>query len=225
MFSFDQALDAVLIRPIAWTYREVVPLFIRKRISLVLENVRAPVTLVNDVLQGEGTRAGQTLSRIMINTTIGLGGMFDVASSKAHIPPHTEDFGQTLTVWGVGEPTYLYLPVLGPSGVRDGFGLAVDSFLFDPIAWYSYNPHNMQWVQYAQLGLTLVDVKSSTMDTTDELKKSSIDYYAALRSTYRQYKAKETRNGRPAPADEMPGFDDEDGDPFAAEPETPKTKP
>jgi len=221
MFSVDQKLDAVLFRPIAWTYRKVIPLFIRKRITLVLDNVRAPVTFVNDLLQGEGTRAGQTLSRIMINTTIGLGGMFDVATTHAKIPRHTEDFGQTLAVWGVGEATYLYLPGLGPSGVRDGFGLAVDSFGFDPIAWYTYNPHNMQWVQYAQLGLTVVDVKANTMDTTDELKKSSIDYYAALRSTYQQYKARETRNGRPGPAGETPDFDSEGGDPFAAEPEAP----
>ena len=93
----------------------------------------------------------------------------------------------------------------------------VDNFAFDPITWYSYNPHNMQWVQYAELGMQLVDAKSTTKDTTDELKKSSIDYYAALRSSYRQYRAKEIRNGAPPPPGSMPDIDGDEGDPFAEE--------
>ena len=216
LFKFDQGLDAVLIRPVAWTYREIVPQPAREGVTHVLNNVRSPVTLVNDILQGQGTRAGITLWRLVINTTVGLGGLFDVAA-KMGVPGHTEDFGQTLAVWGAGEGPFLYLPILGPNGVRDGIGLGVDTFGFDPISWYSYNPHNLQWVQWAYLGAELVDAKANTMSTTDELKKSSIDYYAALRSAYRQYRAKEIRNGAAPPAGSMPSFDDEDGDPFAPE--------
>jgi len=104
---------------------------------------------VNDVLQGQGQRAGQTMARLVINSTVGLGGMFDVANDSAKIPPHTEDFGQTLAVWGVADGSYCICRLFGPSSIRDGAGLGVDSFAFDPIAWYSYNPHNLQWVQYA----------------------------------------------------------------------------
>jgi phospholipid-binding lipoprotein MlaA len=215
MFRFDEGLDAVLIHPLVWVYDTVIPGFVRRRVTMILDNVRSPITFVNDVLQGEPHRAGETLARLMINTTVGLGGMFDVANSSAHIRPHTEDFGQTLAVWGVKSGSYLYLPLLGPSSIRDGVGLAVDEYGFDPIAWYSYNPHNMQWVQWAELGAELIDAKSTTKSTTDELKKSSIDYYATLRAAYWQYRAKEIRNGKPAPASEMPNFDSEEGDPFA----------
>lgn len=224
MFKVDQGLDTVLIRPVVWVYRQIIPAWVRQRITLLLDNVHAPVTLVNDILQGEGKRATVTFSRILMNTTLGLGGMFDVASRNG-LPEHTEDFGQTLAVWGVQPGTYLYLPILGPSGIRDGMGLAVDSFGFDWVAWYSYNPHNLQWVQYAEFGLTLIDAKSETQATTDELKKSSIDYYAALRSAYRQYRAKEIRNGRPAPAGSMPTFDTDEGDPFAEEKPAATKKP
>jgi phospholipid-binding lipoprotein MlaA len=213
MFDVDQALDAALIRPVAWTYRKVIPEPARKGVSNALDNIRSPITFANDIFQGEITRAGITLWRLIINSTIGIGGLFDVAKSLG-APGHTEDFGQTLAVWGVKEYSYLYLPILGPSGVRDGIGLAVDSFGIDPIAWYSYNPHNNQSVQWIELGATLIDAKANTMDATDELKKSSIDYYAAFRSAYRQLREKEIRNGAPAPA---PKYDDEDGDPFAPE--------
>jgi phospholipid-binding lipoprotein MlaA len=226
MFRFDQGLDAVLIRPIVWVYDTIFPNFVRVRVTNILDNVRSPITLVNDILQGEGHRAGQTMARLMINTTVGIGGMFDVANTSAHIPEHTEDFGQTLAVWGVASGSYLYLPLLGPSSIRDGLGLGVDSFAFDPIAWYSYNPHNLSWVQYAELGATLIDAKSTTKKTTDELKESSIDFYATLRSAYWQYRAKEIRNGRPVPASEMPSFDsDTGGDPFADPDTTPTTNP
>lgn len=222
MFKLDQGLDAALIRPVAWSYNKTVPDVARKRVSHVLDNVISPVTFINDLLQGEGRRAAQTFWRLVVNTTVGLGGMFDVADS-AGVPQHTEDFGQTLAVWGVGDGTYLYLPLLGPSSIRDGIGLGVDAFGFDPIAWYSYNPHNMQWVQYAQLGAELIDAKANIMQTQDELKKSSIDYYAALRSAYRQYRAKEIRNGAPLPPSALPNMDSE-GDPFAEEPATKSPK-
>jgi phospholipid-binding lipoprotein MlaA len=216
MFDFDRGLDAAVVRPIAWTYLKVTPRQARDGVTNVLNNLRSPITLVNDVLQGQGTRAWITFERLVLNSTIGLAGLFDVAA-RMGIKGHTEDFGQTLAVWGVGPGTYLYLPLLGPSGLRDGFGLGVDTFGFDPVAWYSYNPHNIQWIQWADLAAELVDAKANTMSTTDELRKSSIDYYAALRSAYRQYRAKEIRNGAPPPASEMPSFDDENGDPFAPE--------
>ncbi|MBL8643313.1 MAG: VacJ family lipoprotein, partial [Rhodospirillaceae bacterium] len=130
------------------------------------------------------------------------------------MPYRYEDFGQTLAVWGAGDGSYLYLPIIGPTSVRDGFGLAVDNFAFDPVSWYNYGD-NPSWVQWAYFGTLLVDVKAGTMSVTDELKASSIDYYAALRAAYRQNREKEIRNGAPAPLPPMPNGN---GDPFAAEP-------
>lgn len=207
MFGVDRALDTVLIRPVAWTYREVVPRPARRGVTNFLRNLRSPITFANDLLQGETTRAGQAMGRFMVNSTVGLLGVADVATDVG-IPYHYEDFGQTLAVWGVGEGSYLYLPLIGPSGVRDGFGLAVDNFTLDPVSWYSY-ADNPGWVQWAYFGSLLVDIKADTMSVTDELKASSIDYYAALRSAYQQNRANEIRNGAPAP------LPDEDGDPFA----------
>jgi phospholipid-binding lipoprotein MlaA len=210
IFGVDQALDAVLIRPIAWTYREVVPDPARRGVTNFLRNLRSPITLANNVLQGDLDRAGQTIGRFVVNTTFGVLGFGDVATGLG-VPYHYEDFGQTLGKWGVGDGSYLYLPIIGPSSIRDSFGLAVDSFAIDPMAWYS-SADNPGWVRFAYFGSILTDVKASTMATTDELKASSIDYYAALRSAYRQNRAKELRNGSAAAAPTLaPGEED----PFA----------
>lgn len=210
MFGVDQALDAVIVRPIAWTYRKVTPDFAQRGVTNFLRNLRLPITFANDLLQGEVKRAGLTLGRFLMNSTVGLAGFGDVAADRG-LPYHYEDFGQTLAVWGVKEPTYIYVPLLGPTGLRDGFGLAADNFAFDPVTWYSY-ADNPQWHNWAYFGALLIDLKASTMDVTDELKKSSIDYYAALRSAYQQNRAKEIRNGAPPP---LPEMNDDEGDPFA----------
>lgn len=205
MFGVDQALDAAIIRPVTWTYRKVTPDFAQRGVTNFLRNLRSPITFTNNLLQGEVKRAGTTLGRFLINTTAGLGGLADVAADRG-LPYHYEDFGQTLAVWGVKEPTYLYVPILGPTGIRDGFGLAVDNFAFDPVSWYSY-ADNPQWHNWAYFGALLIDLKAGTMEATDELKKSSIDYYAALRSAYQQNRAKEIRNGAPPPIEEIDGED------------------
>jgi phospholipid-binding lipoprotein MlaA len=210
MFKVDQGLDAVIIRPVAWTYKKVMPDFARDGVTNFLRNLRSPITFANNILQGDMNRAGETMGRFLVNSTVGIGGLFDVGKELG-VEHHYEDFGQTLAVWGVGDGSYLYLPIVGPTSVRDGFGLAVDNFAFDPVTWYSYGD-NPSWVQWAYFGTLLIDTKANTMDVTDELKASSIDYYAALRAAYRQNRAKEIRNGAPAP---LPALSTEDGDPFA----------
>lgn len=205
MFGVDQALDAAIIRPVTWTYRKVTPDFAQRGVTNFLRNLRTPITFANNLLQGEVKRAGTSLGRFLINTTVGIGGLADVAADRG-LPYHYEDFGQTLAVWGVKEPTYLYVPILGPTGLRDGFGLVVDNFSFDPVTWYSY-ADNPQWHNWVYFGALLIDLKAGTMEVTDELKKSSIDYYAALRSAYQQNRAKEIRNGAPPPIEEIDGED------------------
>jgi phospholipid-binding lipoprotein MlaA len=202
MFKVDAGLDQVLVRPVVKGYRAVVPDAGRYHIDKFVDNLRSPITFVNDVLQGEIKRAGITLGRMVVNTGMGFFGFWDVGE-KIGLEGHSEDFGQTLAVWGVPDGPYVYVPLLGPSTFRDGFGLAVDSFLIDPWEWYSRGDGALGWVQWAYLGTTFVDKKDAYMDTLDELKKSSLDYYSALRSSYRQIRAKEIRNGAPPPLEDF----------------------
>jgi phospholipid-binding lipoprotein MlaA len=202
MFKVDAGLDKVLVRPVIKTYRFIVPEAGRKHVDNFVNNLHTPVTFVNDVLQGELSRGATTIGRFIVNTTIGFLGFFDVGE-KMGMPYHSEDFGQTLAVWGVGDGPYVYVPLLGPSTFRDGAGFAVDSFFIDPLAWYNRGDGSMGWVQWANLGLVYVDLKDTTMDALDELKKSSLDYYSALRSSYRQIRAAEIRNGAPPPLEDF----------------------
>ena len=208
LFKTDQALDKVLVRPIMTGYRAAVPNRGRKSVSNFINHIRSPITLLHDVLQGDVNRAGNTLGRIIVNSTIGIFGLFDVGE-QIGLPYHFEDLGQTMAVWGAGEGPYVYVPLLGPSNFRDGFGFLVDAFLADPLGWYLGNPrNNLGWAQWGRFGLLFITTKDTTMDATDELQESSIDYYAALRSAYRQIRADEIRNGAPAPFEDFEGFDD-----------------
>jgi len=210
MHQLDQGLDTVIFDPVIAVYTTVVPEPGRQGVTNVVRNFRAPITLVNDVLQGEGKRAGVTTGRFVVNSTIGLLGLFDVASHMG-LPYHSEDLGQTLAKWGVDEGPYLYIPVLGPSGVRDFTGYVADSQAFDIAGWVG-RADNPFWWQVAYFGVVATDAKTNAGPTLDELKASSVDYYAALRSAYRQNRAKEIRNGAPAPLPSMDDFEDEDGD-------------
>jgi len=192
-FRFNEAADTVVLRPLAIGYRAVIPRGVRHSIRNFLNNLRAPVVLLNDLLQGEGLRARDTTGRFMTNTILGLGGVFDVASD-AGIPYHEEDFGQTLAVWGVAPGPYLVLPVFGPSGFRDAVGDGVDTVV-DPAGIYIRNEYG--WVGSAvRYTVDSVDWRAANLEIIDDLKRSSIDFYAATRSAYRQQRNNEIRNGR-----------------------------
>ncbi len=214
MLQLDQGLDTVLFNPAISAYQFVVPEPGQRGVTNAFRNFRTPITLVNDILQGEGDRAGTTLGRFLINSTMGLFGLFDVAS-RWGLPYHSEDFGQTLAVWGVSDGPYLYVPILGPSGVRDLGGYTVDSMGFDAMAWIG-RADNPFWWQVAYFGALAVDAKSNAEPVLNELKASSVDYYAALRSAYRQNRGNAIRNGAPAPTPDYNDYDDDnDGDPFS----------
>lgn len=191
VFGFNQAVDKALIKPLAQGYRWTVPQFGRDRVRDFLRNLRSPVVLVNDLLQGEPDRAMQTFMRFAFNTGFGIGGLIDVAA-PAGIPYHDEDFGQTFAVWGVGEGPYLVLPILGPSNVRDGVGLATE-WLSDPINLYFDNVGE-DWAIWARAGLSGLEKRERLLDTLDEIERSSLDYYAALRATYRQNREADVKN-------------------------------
>jgi len=192
IFALNQAVDVALVRPIAVTYREVVPEEIKKAVNNFLNYLKSPVILANDLMQGEWRRAGETTERFLYNT-LSLG-LVDVAT---HIPFHDEDFGQTLAVWGVGEGPYLVLPLIGPSNPRDGVGIVVDRFI-DPVYWIALEN---QWdgFIYGRTAARVITARVDTLKITDDLERTSLDYYAAIRDIYRQRRADEIRNRATGP--------------------------
>jgi phospholipid-binding lipoprotein MlaA len=168
---------------VALGYRETVPQFGRNRVSDVLANVKTPLIFANDLLQGDFKRAGRTLGRFVLNTTFGVGGIMDVATPMG-IPRHESDFGETLGVWGVPEGPYLFIPLLGPSNVRDMTGSVAQSFA-DPLQIY-LDDNGMWWVALTWAGVSAVSTREAYLDSLDELKQNSLDFYSALRSASRQ---------------------------------------
>jgi len=213
-FEFNRGLDTLLLRPVASLYRGFIPPPIQDIVHNFLNNLKSPVILLNDLLQGEMARAGQTLTRFAINSTIGILGMGDPATDMGYAR-HTEDFGQTLGSWGMGEGMYIVLPIFGPSNPRDAVGKVVD-VLTDPVWQYAKNT-DKEYIPNQRFGAELVDFRARNMEEIDDLEKTSLDYYAAVRSLYRQVRHDEIRNGlSPAnhglPAmslmDSMDGMDD-----------------
>lgn len=192
IFEFNQAVDKALLKPIAQGYRAVVPPFGRERVHDFLTNLRAPVTFVNDLLQGEPDRAVQTAMRFAFNTGFGVVGMIDVAAAGG-IPFHDEDFGQTFAVWGIGEGPYLMLPVLGPSNPRDGIGFAAE-WALDPVNWRLHDI-DRDWLVYTRAGVQGIDKRERLLDPLDEIERTSLDTYAAIRALFRQRRNAEIRNG------------------------------
>ncbi len=193
IFSLDQDLDHAVARPVAVFYNHAVPGFARDGVHNFLRNLDAPVIFANDLLQGETTRAGQTFGRMVMNTTLGVGGLIDVAALKG-IPGHDEDFGQTLAVWGADEGPYLVLPLAGPSNPRDVAGMVGDTGMdpFTYIRWHNYTLYNV-----IRGGMEIVDLRARNVDNLDSIERTSVDLYATTRSLYRQHRNAEIRNGAP----------------------------
>jgi len=194
VFTFNEGIRVMILGPLVLLYEFIFPDIIQKAIGAAIGNLKSPVILANDLLQGEGTRAWQTTQRFLINSTIGLAGFIDVADRWLEIPKHDEDFGQTLAVWGVGEWFYLIVPIFGPSNPRDLVGrLVVDSY-FDPLNLYLTNTDQEEYI-YLRSGVTAVHRYSEVKSELDQIRKTSVDFYAALRSMYRQKRQAEINNG------------------------------
>lgn len=193
VFAVNESVDQNFAEPVAKGYVAVVPEPLRDGIHNGLTNLNEPVTLANDILQGKPGHAAQTLGRIAVNSTIGLAGLVDVATPMG-IPPHTEDFGETLGMWGVGDGPYIVLPFFGPSNPRDATGELVDIF-FDPLTYIGMREKG--WWTASRETLVILDERAQNLDALDELRKSSVDLYATLRSLYRQHRDAEIRGGKP----------------------------
>lgn len=193
IFNFNSKVDNAVAKPVAKFYNRAVPQFARNGVHNFLTNLDKPVTFGNDILQGEGERAGETIGRFTVNTTLGVGGLVDVASMVG-IPDHSEDFGQTLGVYGVGEGPYLVVPFMGPNPPRDLAGDVVDIFM-DPTTYIKF--HGSDTWYAVRSGVSVLDLRARNIDTLEQIERTSIDVYATTRSLYRQYRAAEIRNGRP----------------------------
>ena len=194
IFEVNEGLQDVLLRPIAKFYNANVNLTVRQGISDFLDNLSSPVIFANDLLQGEFERALTTFGRAIINTTIGIVGFADVAASEFGIERHSEDFGQTLAVYGMGEGFYLVLPIFGPSSPRDAIGKFVIDPYLDPLGLWLGNT-DRQNIQYTLAGANGLDQYAGIVDELNQVKKTSVDYYAAVRSLYRQKRKTEINNG------------------------------
>lgn len=219
-FEINYALDETLFKAVAGWYRLALPQAAREGIRNALRNLRSPVILANDLFQGEFERAGVTFARFVVNSTAGLGGIFDVAATMG-LEYHDEDFGQTLGAHGVDSGPYLMLPVLGPSNPRDLAGRVVDMFL-DPIG-YLAPAYGLDSLEYMRTGLTAADTRERNLETLDDVRRSSLDYYATVRSLYTQSRDAAIRNADEG-LDGASGIfldDDLEEDDFEALPESP----
>jgi len=192
IFSFNTKFDKIILAPTARFYRQFGPPDIRKGISNFVGNWREPVTFVNDILQGKPKRAGSSLTRFLVNSTFGLLGLLDTATYWG-IEHHSEDFGETFAVWGIGEGPYIMMPFLGPSTARDFSGIAVD-FFYDPVSLW-LNHKGWTYVRYGRLAMRGLIYREENLETLDDLSKSSTDFYATIRSAYRQNRAYDINDG------------------------------
>lgn len=185
MFEFNDKAYTYVLKPVARAYGKVVPKKGRISVKNFFTNLLAPVRIVNSALQLKGEDATNEMVRFLVNTTIGIGGLFDVAKSDFKIPIKKEDFGQTLGHYDVGTGPYLVIPFLGPSTVRDGFGIIVDATALDP----SGEVFGDETADYllAKL-LQIQNDLSLDKDTYEALKKDSIDPYIFIRNAYIQYR-------------------------------------
>jgi len=194
MFAVNDTIDVALLRPLAWTYNKLVPDPAILAIRRFFDNLGTPAILANDLLQGTFADAGTTVARFLVNSTAGVGGLFEVAADLG-LPRHGADFGQTLHSYGVTSGPYLVLPLLGPANLRDGIGRAVDMSL-DPLSYVL--------PAAASIGLTAgkaVSAREEFLHPLDDLKATSLDYYGAVRSLYTLRRAVGLNKGRPLAQD------------------------
>ena len=206
MFSFNHGLDRAIFKPISKGYRAL-PVPIRQGTGNVVSNLRSLLTLSNHVLQGDFREAGNTAGRFLINTTVGVLGIWDPAAVLGLEQQGKEDFGQTLGRWGVGSGCYFVLPILGPTTVRDAAG-KVGNFILDPVYHVTHNNeiHNgfvgngnySEHNYYYYRGTGAVDFRAKNIESWDSLEKNSIDLYASLKSLYLQNRNQKIANSTSA---------------------------
>jgi len=185
IYSFNDALDTVLLRPIAKAYDTVVPDFVQSLVKNFLHNLQTPVYIINYTLQGEGEKAQAAFGRFALNTSLGFFGIADMAAD-AGIPKETTDFGATMAKWGYTDSAYFVIPVMGPSTVRDALGKGVDVIL-NPFNIATMNPNNdsLRTADWIRFGVNAVQSRASALPLTDDIARA-LDPYTTMQSMYLQ---------------------------------------
>jgi phospholipid-binding lipoprotein MlaA len=191
IYEFNQAVDKAAIKPVAKVYKALVPEWGRERVGSFVNNLSEPVTFVNSLLQGDVNNAFGSFWRFTINSTLGIGGLFDTAG-VAGLSQRKEDFDQTLDFYGVETGPYIMLPLLGSTTLRGIFGLGVDSVT---------NPFNYAGtaVTATRVGTEVVSRRSDALELTDEIERTSFDPYATIRSAYFQHRKAQVKNHHDVP--------------------------
>lgn len=212
-YDINNGIDRFLLRPVAVAYRDVVPEIVRTHTHNVLTNLGNPVQLMNDVLEAKPRRAGDTLMRLLVNTTVGVGGIFDVATGWGW-PDHDNDAGMTLAMWGLPDGPYLFLPILGPANPRDAAGFGAD-IAMSPFTWIGLGTA-VTALNYTKTALGAVDARSNVLDTLDKVTQQALDPYATIRSLFRQHRESQIEDLRADDRRTVPAW-------FPASPEPVKT--
>ena len=197
-FALNQGLDKAIFKPVAKGYRAL-PVPIKKGTGNFLNNLSSLITIPNNVLQGDLKSAGINTGRLVVNTTIGVLGIFDVASNMGFPEYVKEDYGQTLGKWGVGPGCYLVLPVLGPSNIRDTAGMFINIMGGDPYYNISVNGNNeyLDGKFYAATKIISgVEFRAANIDSLDNLETNSVDFYASVKSLYTQDRENKIKNSQ-----------------------------
>jgi phospholipid-binding lipoprotein MlaA len=195
LYGVHDAVDTAVVRPVAQAYVDVVPQPIRQAVSNVFNNIQDLFSGVNGILQGKLDKAGDDFGRVLLNTGFGLGGIFDLASMIG-IERGNEDFGQTFGFWGFPQGPYLFVPLLGPTTVRDGTGVVI-RFLWGPAQYL--NDEALRWSLY---GLTYVDLRADALSTSDLVGTAALDRYTFIRNAYLQRRRYLVYDGKPPPEKE-----------------------
>lgn len=190
--EFNSAIRKVVLLPVVETYNSASLMPLRTGLGNVLGNLREPLVFVNDLAQGRDCAAGATLQRFMINSTVGIAGLMDVARTHVGIEAHDNDFGLTLGVWGVPEGPYVVLPLLGPSHLRGVVGLGVEYF-FDPMD-LMFAGAGVMGTGRIRMALDVFDRQADSQQDLDKLERTSLDAYASLRSAFRQNEARQMKD-------------------------------
>jgi phospholipid-binding lipoprotein MlaA len=216
VYVFNDKLDRYVLKPVAKGYRAVLPRPVRKGVSNFFSNLREPAVVVNSALQGKFKNAASDLGRFVTNSTLGVFGIFDVATYFG-LEKHAEDLGQTLGVWGIGEGPYLVLPIFGPSNIRDGIGLYGDQQLYPPA---HMEEQSTAWKLYV---VEAIDTRARLLEAGDILEQAAgQDPYVFVREAYRQRRRSLIHDGAaPAAAPVDPSIF-EDDKPSAGSPGSPR---
>ncbi len=185
VFAFNNYLDDNVMVPVAKAYKNVLPGPVQRGIHNFLQNLNEPYIAGNEILQGRLGKAFTDVARFVINSTFGIGGLWDLVADTGGPRANNSDVGVTLGVWGVPAGPFLMLPFVGPSNPRDTVGLAADWWA-DPVDAGIEYPGGYLWAVYVRYGMATIDTRVQLLEPVADLKRSSLDYYAAVRSLYRQ---------------------------------------